>query len=110
MKNITDVIFHDGATSTGDGTEVGTYAYNKLTIEISGTSATRTVNFKCKSFSGTAVDLSGVNITDLSNAVNTTGSGEIWQFDITGIHYVYINISAIAGGNVSVKGRLVAFD
>ena len=103
-----DVSFFDGATTTGIGEIFEVGIYKTLTIEVYGTSATRTVQFFGRGKSGTNRALAGVRLSDLSVAASTTGSGELWQFDITGLDYVVLNISAISGGNVTVKGRVVA--
>ncbi|WP_257967863.1 hypothetical protein [Peribacillus deserti] len=38
----------------------------------------------------------------------TTGTGELWSFEITGLASVRARVSAVAGGNVTVKGKGVA--
>ena len=103
-----DVTFHDSAIIAANGTEVTVGGYKNLTIEIYGTSTTRTVTFYGKGVSGTLRALTGVNIGDLSTATSTTATGEIWQFDITGLESVVMDLTAVAGGNVSIKGRVVA--
>ena len=103
-----DITFQDAATGTGNGTEFSVGAYRTLTIEIYGTSTSRSVTFYGKSKSGTLRALMGVRVSDFATATSTTGTGEIWQFDITGLDYVVMDLTAVAGGNVSVKGRAVA--
>jgi hypothetical protein len=50
----------------------------------------------------------GIKVSDLSTGVSTTGTGEVWQFDVTGLEEVIMDLTAVSGGNVSVKGRAVA--
>jgi hypothetical protein len=50
----------------------------------------------------------GVRLSDLATGINTTGTAEYWQFDVTGVYQVVMDLTAVAGGNVSVKGRAVA--
>lgn len=107
-SNVKDIIFHDAATVAGSGTIFDVGGYKTLTVEIYGTSTSRTVEFVARGPSGTDVALSGVNVSTNAVATSTTGTGEIWQFDITGLISVFMNLSAVAGGNVSVKGRAVA--
>jgi hypothetical protein len=105
---VKDIIFQDTATTTGNGTAFEVGAYKTLTIEIYGTSSSRTVTFYGKSESGTLRAITGIKLSDFTTATSTTGTGELWQFDITGLKYVVIDLTAVAGGNVSVKGRAVS--
>jgi hypothetical protein len=100
--------FHNAATTTGNGTAFEVGAYKTLTVEIFGTSTGRTVTFYAKGPSGTLRALMGVKISDLSTSVNTTGTGEIWQFDITGLNQIVMDLTAVTGGNITVKGRAVS--
>lgn len=107
-NNYIAVTFQDAATPTGDGTPFVVGAYKILTVEIYGTSTTRTVTFYGKSKSGTLRALKGLNLSTWNSATSTTGSGEIWQFDITGLDYVIMNLTAVSGGNVSIKGNAIS--
>lgn len=106
--NFWEHTFHDAKTTTGNGTALEVKGLSTLTIEIYGTSSSRTVTFYAKSKSGTLRALMGVRLSDFATATSTTGTGEIWQFDITGLDYVVMDLTAVDGGNVSVKGRAVA--
>jgi hypothetical protein len=103
-----DVIFHDVATIAADGTEQTVGGYKTLTIEIYGTSTSRSISFFGKGASGTVRAITGVNLSDISTGTGTSGTGEIWTFDVTGLTSVLIDLTAVAGGNVSIKGTLVA--
>jgi hypothetical protein len=105
---IQDVVFHDAATAVSTGLSLDVYRLRTLTIEVSGTSATRTVAFKGIGPSGTAYAIAGVKLSDLTTGSTTTGTGELWQFDITGLTQVIMDLTAVAGGNVTVKGKAVA--
>jgi hypothetical protein len=83
-------------------------SYRTLTVEIYGTSTSRTINFSSIGFSGNPYPLSGVRLSDLNVATSTTGTGEIWKFEVAGIDFIKIDVASVAGGNVSVKGRFVA--
>jgi len=107
-NNIINIVFHDGAIVTADGNIFAVGKYKTLTVEIYGTSATRTVAFIGRGTSGADRVIMGVRLSDLSTAVSTTGTGEIWQFDITGLTSIFMDLQAVAGGNVSVQGRAVA--
>jgi hypothetical protein len=109
MQNrVTNVIFHSAATEAADGAIFEVDDNKTLTIEIYGTSASRTVAFMGRGTAGADRALMGVNLSSLSTAISTTGTGEIWQFDVTGLTSVLMKLTAVAGGNVSVKGRAVA--
>lgn len=102
------VTFHDGATVAADGETFEVGAYKTLTVEIYGTSTTRTVAFIGIGPSGSQRTIMGVKLSDLTTGTSTTGTGELWQFDITGLTTVIMDLTAVAGGNVSVKGMVVA--
>lgn len=105
-----DVTFHNAATVAGNGTPFDVDEWKTLTVEISGTSTGRTVTFYAKGASGTLRPLAGTKISaaPLTVAVSTTGTGELWQFDITGLNSVIMDLTAITDNNVSVKGRAVS--
>ena len=107
-NELTDVIFQDQATSVGAGTIFAVGGYKNLTIEIFGTSTSRTITFLGTSKSGIARNMQGCRIPDFTMASSTTSTGEIWQFDITGLNSVTMNLTAVAGGDVSVAGRAIA--
>ena len=100
--------FHNDATSTGNGTALTVGNKKTLTIEIYGTSSTRLIKFYSKAASGDLRPLMGINISTYEMATQTTGTGEVWQFDITGLDSVIMGITEITGGNVTIKGRAVS--
>lgn len=100
--------FHDAATVAADGAPFDVLAYKTLTVEIYGTSTSRTVVFIGIGPSGTQRPIMGVRLSDFSTGTSTTGTGEFWQFDITGLSQVIMDLTAVSGGNVSVKGKAVA--
>lgn len=103
-----DITFHDAATVASNGTVVAVGGFKNLTVEIYGTSTSRTVTFYGKSKSGTLRPMQGVRVSDFAMSLNSTTKDEIWQFDITGLDYVVMDLTAVAGGDVSVKGRMIA--
>ncbi|MFS0723869.1 hypothetical protein [Paenibacillus sp. 1P07SE] len=102
-----EVVLQNESTAAGNGTPLTVGEYKTLTIEVYGTSVSRTVIFEIQSVSNAWYPIQGIKIQDYSMATQTTGSGEVWQFDITGVTAVRARISAVAGGNVSVRGRAV---
>lgn len=108
QSNYVDATFHTTATVAANGTPISVDGFKSLTIEIYGTSTTRTVTFYGKSKSGILRAIQGCRVSDFTMATSTTGNNEIWQFDITGLDYVIMDLTAVAGGNVSIAGRMIA--
>jgi ribosomal 30S subunit maturation factor RimM len=106
--NTEDVTFHDAAVVAADGTVYTVGNKKTLTVEIDGTSASRTVAFIGRGPADVDRAIMGLNLTSMATAVSTTGTGELWQFDITGLSAVFMDLQAVSGGNVTVKGRAVA--
>lgn len=100
--------FQNAVTAAGQGTALTVGGYRTLTVEISGTSTSRTLEFKAAGPSGAYRQLTAVRLSDFTVASSTTGSGELWQFDVTGLSSVIMDVTAVAGGNVTVQGRVVA--
>ena len=102
-----DVIFHNEATTAVNGKEIFVNRSRALTVEISGTATSSTVTFYAKGLAGELRQLSGIKIHGLTVADETTGKNEMWQFDVSGLVSVIMDLTAVVGGNISVKGRLV---
>ena len=102
-----DVVFHDAATQVAEGTVFTVAGYKTMTVEIYGSSTSRTVEFMGRGPAGANRAIMGINLSNFATAVSTIGTGEIWQFDITGLTSAIMNLQAVAGGNVSVKGKAV---
>jgi hypothetical protein len=100
-------IFHSGISSPAEGTTFIVNRNDTVCVEISGTATSSTVQFKGLAPSGAYYSIMGVNLSDLSVATSTTGKGQLWQFDTTGIVGIQMNISAIDGGNLTVVGKVV---
>ncbi len=106
-NNVQIVNFHDGTSSASEGVALNVGGFKTLTIEIYGSSTSRTIEFKATSVTGNKHALSGVNLSDWTMESSTTGTNEIWQFDVTGLEQVTIEVTAISGGDVTVKGKAV---
>jgi hypothetical protein len=107
-SQVTDIVFHNAATTAVNGTTLAVGGAKSLTIEVNGTSTSRTIIFEGAITSGAWCAIQGVKMQDLSIASQTTGKDEIWQFDVTGLVFFRARISAIAGGSITVKGKIVA--
>lgn len=104
---VSDVVLQNSVSEIGDGNLFEVGSFKTITIEISGTSTSRTVIFEGSSVSGTYYAIQGVRLSDLSTASQTTGTGELWQFDVTGLVNFRARLSSVTGGVVDVKGKAV---
>jgi hypothetical protein len=107
-SSIQAITLQDTATTIGSGTPFTVGGYKTITIEITATSTSQTVVFEGSSISGTYYAISGTRLSDLTTGSQTITTGEVWQFDVTGLVNFRARISAISGGSLSVKGRAVA--
>jgi len=112
INDVLDHIFHDAATVVGNGKFLDVKYFKTLTVETfsSVANSARTITFYSKGPSGVLKAIAGVKVSaaPLTTAVSTTGTGETWQFDVTGLHKVYMDLTAITDGTVSVHGRAVS--
>lgn len=98
----------NAATSTGNGTPFNVTNQDEIIFVTSGTSTSRTLVFEISDDDGaTYVPLSCVNLSTLAIASTTTGNGEVWSANVRGINYFRVRISAVAGGNLTVKGKVL---
>lgn len=109
-SNVVDITFHNEATVAANGTVFTVDGYKTLTVEILGTVTSFTIVFTGEGASGAVIPLMGINLSDLSTAISTNTSGQLWQFDISGLTKVFMDLTAITAGtgNVTVKGKAVA--
>ena len=108
QSKVLAVTYHKAVSVAAEGTNFMVDAYKTLTIEIYGTSMAREVRFYGKSASGTKRLIQGKNLLDFSMATSMTNNNEIWSFDITGLEYVIMEVVSIFGGNITIKGKVVA--
>ena len=102
-----DITFHNAATSAGNGTELTVGAYKDLTIEIYGNASSKTVVFEAAGASGNYIPVMGIRNNDFQTGTSTSENGS-WTIGITGQKKVRIRITAVSGGDVTVKGTAVA--
>lgn len=114
IKNpVSDVTLQNAVTAIGNGTKFSPTDGNYiLTFEIVGTSTSRTVAFEIAGPSGTYVPCTGFNVTDPKRfSTETTGGNntvpESWQVEVPAGYSFRTRVSAVAGGNVTVKGKAV---
>ncbi|MGY4714262.1 phage portal protein [Bacillus amyloliquefaciens] len=100
----TDVIFHENAAEAGEGSIFSAGAWKKLLVEITGTAESGHVAFWGRSISGKNVPIRGIRSDDGTSAAGTSGTDEVWSFDIAGFKEIVMEIKSISGGSLSVKG------
>ncbi|MFG3445633.1 phage portal protein [Bacillus velezensis] len=100
----TDVIFHENAAEAGEGSIFSAGAWKKLLVEITGTAESGHVAFWGRSVSGKNVPIRGIRSDDGTSAAGTSGTEEVWSFDIAGFKEIVMEIKSISGGSLSVKG------
>jgi len=110
-----DVTLLDAVSSTGNGvTFEATDGTKTLNFEVFGTSTSRTVVFELIGPSTTAIAIKCFNVLDptLAPASSTTGGStalpEVWQVIVPAGFKFRTRLSAVVGGNVSIKGWEVA--
>ncbi|MCC2530359.1 phage portal protein [Bacillus velezensis] len=101
----TDVIFHENAAEAGEGSIFSAGAWKKLLVEITGTAESGHVAFWGRSISGKNVPIRGIRSDDGTSAAGTSGTEEVWSFDIAGFKEIVMEIKSISGGSLSIKGK-----
>ena len=102
-----EVVFHNASTTSNPGTEFEVGEYQTLSVKIFGTSTSRTVNFRGVVGDDVPEALLGFRCEDLVMGTSTTANNERWEFDIAGYDKVFFGLASVAGGNVSVIGKVV---
>ncbi|MCZ4248291.1 phage portal protein [Bacillus amyloliquefaciens] len=103
-SSYTDVIFHEDAAETGEGIIFKAGTWKKLLVEITGTAESSQVAFWGRSISGKNVPIRGIRSDDGTSAAGTSGTEEVWTFDIAGFKEIVMEIKSISDGSLSVKG------
>ena len=100
-----NIVFQNAAETTGNGTSFEVGPYTSLRIKITGTSTSRTITFYEKDVDGNLTAISGVRASDFTVGTSTTGTAESWLFDVSCAYKIVMDLTAVAGGNVTIKGR-----
>lgn len=96
--------FHAGAVQPDPGEDMDTVGLNTVSVQIFGDSTSRALEFKASVDTETFSPIVGQDMSTLVPAVSTTATDRIFLFDVRGIAILRIELSAIAGGKVTVKG------
>lgn len=107
MNYIKQWTFHNGTTTAKDGIEMTVNRADQMTVFITGTSTSRTIEFKGADDNGNWYSIPAFKEPDFTLASSTTGNNEAWTIDLTKWVKVNINVTAVSGGNVTVKAKVV---
>jgi len=104
------ITLQDAISTTGNGTAIYMDGNDIFKItEISGTSISRTIVFEvCGTENGTYSTIGGVRVSDYSLSTQATANNEIWVIESLKGLWFRTRISAVSGGNVTIKGKAVA--
>jgi len=103
-----NVVFHDAVTVTGDGTSHNVGGFKTLTLSCKGTSTSRTIEVHGVDYNGVDNILALFSVVDFTEMTTLTTKDLSVQCSIEGMSSVYAKITAIAGGNATIKGTLTA--
>lgn len=106
-KNPYAIVFQNAAVAPATGAVLTVAGLETVTFEVYGTSASQTVTFEGAGPSGTFRSVSAVRLDTMATALQTIGTGELWQADVRGLVSFRCNLTAVAGGNVTVSGVAV---
>ncbi|WP_017814455.1 hypothetical protein [Paenibacillus shenyangensis] len=98
MENI--LLIDEAESATFKTTVVG--QKKQITIAVSGTASSATVNFKGRS-GGVTASLAGIR-PDYTTG-SSAGMNEVWKFDLSGLTHFTVEVASVSGGNVTVQGR-----
>jgi len=107
MNYIKDFTFQESITSPTTGEIFYSSTGDNVTIYISGNSTSRTILFQGCDESGNWYSIQGVRLSDFTKATSTTGTAEVWNFDMTYWVGIRMNVTAVAGGTVNIIGKVV---
>lgn len=105
-----ETTLQNSASAVGNGTAIYMGGADTFKItEISGTSTSRTIIFEVSNTeNGTYSAIQGVRFSDFTMSSQTVNKSEVWQIDGLAGLWFRARVSAVAGGNVTVKGKVVA--
>lgn len=100
------VTFHNEVTATGNGTTVDTNGFKILTLSCKGTNTSRTIEVHGVDNNGVDNILPGFSVLDFTQLSIITSKDVSFQYSIEGMASVYAKITAIGGGNATIKGEM----
>lgn len=105
LVTIESATLQAAATAAAVGVAIDCSALSVVGFQITGTSTSRTIQFDGSVDGSNYVAIQAVNAATAAVATSTTATGEIWQIDVAGLASFRANLTAVAGGNVTVTAR-----
>ena len=97
------VTIHNAATVAADGNAVDVQALSTLNLQITGTATSFNLAF-LGSVDGTNYSpISAMNLKTFNLSTTAAVFNEIWQIDTSSLKYIMADLTAVSGGNVTVK-------
>jgi hypothetical protein len=100
------LVFHDTVIATGNGLTHDVIGYKNLTISCKGTNTSRTIEVHGIDFNGVDNIITGYTVTDSASKATLTSNDLSVSYTVDGMISVYVKITALAGGNATIKGML----
>ena len=107
-SNYVDVTFHDTVTATGNGTTHLVGGFKELTLSCKGTNTSRTIEVHGVDANGVDNILPLFSVVDFSDMTTLTSKDLSVTCSVSGMVSVYAKITAIGGGNATIKGEFTA--
>lgn len=106
---VKQIDFQMNSTVVGSGTSLTVEGFKNLTVGIASSieNTARNIEFHGIDAVGNDNLISGVDKNSMLIASSTSNTGGTWQFDITGLATVYMNLTGITLGNVTIIGLAV---
>lgn len=105
---VAPVVLQNAVSAIGNGDYFEVKFFKTLNIKVTGTSQSRTVVFEAAHADGVYEQIMGIKPATFDPVNQTTENNVSFQFDVTGYTRFRARITAISGGNVSVKGNAVS--
>ena len=104
MNYVRDYILIDEATSTGDSAVLSVADEDVITLAITGTATSLTLEFVGE-IDGNYLPIAAIDKATFDVVTEATSLDKLYVIDVSTLKTFKIVISAISGGNVTVNGR-----
>lgn len=105
MSNI--FTFQNAVTEAGNGNVFTPEFADVISIEFSGTASSFTAVFEELGESGAWHAIAGIRRSDFAPGSSVTAKTGRWDVTLSGVLSLRVRVSAVSGGNLTVKGKLV---
>ncbi|MEW5804670.1 MAG: hypothetical protein AB1847_21480 [bacterium] len=102
-----ETIIHNAATVPGAGEEIDVTAHGTLNLQITGTASSFSLSFLGSVDGINFLPVSAMNLKTFNLSTTATKLDEIWQMDVSSMKAVRAELTAVSGGNVTVKAMAI---